>query len=215
MDISFPVTYTISSIHITANTLRNIYNALVENISGEVGDPTILPSSEAPNVTGIDFSPRIEGDTWYVHSGKNYVPTYIQVGDVTLSSSPTVNRTQYMQNLDGIVALLDDIDNIRDTVILPEGNTVVDCNLGSSFKCVLSPTRKTLFNIAHSVDGMETNVLVVNQGTTTDVVWDASINWPGVAPSMPHATPNTSVGLLATFYNIGGVVYGESQSQTL
>lgn len=215
MDITFPVDYTINSFRVSANTLRNIYNGLAENIQGSVGDTTILPSSESPNETGIDFAPRINGDAWYVHSGQEYVPTFPVIGDVTISADPSVNRTQYIQNQDGVVALLDDVYNIQDTIILPEGNTVVDWNIGRTFQCVLSATRKTLFNMAHSSDGMEIQVLVMNKGTTTDIVWDSAVHWPGTTPSMPHATPNTTAGLLATLRNIGGTIYGESQSQTM
>jgi hypothetical protein len=56
----------------------------------------------------------------------SYLPVKALVGSVVIKASPTINSVQYLQNKSGTIAPLDDACHVRDTVVLPEGTTMVD-----------------------------------------------------------------------------------------
>ena len=185
--MDFPITLLIPTLRPKDATQRGIASELVDNMGGSV-DSGLLPSGS------IDFE-----------------PTGNQVGNVTLDSQPTSDHQQSLQNKQGVIALLDDVYGIRDTVILPEGLVSVDWDSGKSFLCVLSGNRQSTFYMFHSKAGMEITLLLVNNGTAQTVhAWDAAIKWAGgTAPAMPAATPGGGAIMKVNLVNVNQVIYGE------
>lgn len=214
--ITFPVNYNIHELPILGFTLRNIYDALVANLSGSI-DETILPAADNPLSGSIDqigtsFAPMFTGDGWNIWDDKLkvYRPTTPRVGNVSLEASPTQDRLQGIQNKDGRVALLEDAYRIRETLVLREGLVSVDWDKTNSFQCSLGTNRKSAIYMTHSKPGMEIDLLLINDGTAQQVVWDSSIKWPAAtAPQPPAAAPGISNAVLVTLRNINGTIYGE------
>lgn len=187
--MEFPVILHIPEFRPLAITPKEIARSLVNNMSGVV-ESGIVDSED-------DFKVNL---------------STIQVNGVTLTSDPTADRQQTLQNKSGVIALLDDAYGIGDTVILPEGLVSVDWDMGKRFLVTLSGNRQSAFYMFHSKPGMEIDLLLVNQGTNQTVgAWDAAIKWPaGTPPSMPPALSGASALMKVNLVNVNGVIYGES-----
>ena len=193
--MEFPVSLYIPQLHPVKTTPREIASTIVDNMLGSV-ESGIL---EAEN-DQIALS-----------------PSELVIQGVRVTSSPSANRLQILQNKSGVVALLDDTYLIQDTVILPEGLVSVDWDMGKNFMCVLSADRQSAFYMTHSRAGMERNLLIINEGTKQTIgAFDPSILWPaGTAPTMPAASAGSSALLLVMLRNVNGLIYGESSTYTV
>jgi hypothetical protein len=202
--MDFPVSLHIPDFRPLDNSLKGIASSLPDSMVGSI-ESGVIDTEELAQVNGP--SPVFEGNQAFG----------IKVNNVTLQSTPTDNRNQIFQDKDGVVALVDDIQGLRPTVILPEGLVSVDWSVADNFMCILSGNRQSAFYMAHSKDGMKVKLLLVNQGTNQTVgTWDASINWPaGSAPSMPSALVGASAFLLVELRNINNIIYGESLSYSV
>lgn len=212
--MDFPVNYQIHELPVLGFTLENLYVALTENLSGTI-DEVVLPAAGDDQVSS--FAPSFSGDSWKVWDDnlKAYVPALTQVGNVTLSASPTANRLQMVQDKAGVVALLDDAYGIRSTVILREGLVSVDWDKGNNFRLTLGANRQSAIYMTHSKPGMEIDLLVVNSGTNQTVVWDPAIQWQAATASQPPAAaPGMAKGVLVTLRNIGGIIFAEGINYT-
>jgi hypothetical protein len=212
MKTEFPVAYNIHDLTVRGYTLGNIYNSLVQNLSGSIED-TILPAVSDPTKDQSSFSPWFDGASWHVWDDARsaYKPTSVIVGNVSLDASPTANRTHQVQNKDGVIALIEDVYNTRGTITLQEGLVSVDWDMSDSFRVILSGNRSTALYMTHSKPGREIMVILTNSGTNQVVgTWDPVIKWPGAtAPSMPASTPGASKSVMVNLVNLDGVIYGE------
>jgi hypothetical protein len=214
MDTEFPVTYKVKELPVLGFTMSNIFSALVNNLQGSI-DSVLLPVATEGQPHARQ-APVFTGQGWRVWDKgiRDYRPLATRVGNTRFDADPTADRTQLVQNKDGVIALLDDTYGIRDTVVVPEGIISVDWDKGSTFKCVLSQDRKSAFYMIHSRPGMKLDILVINQGTDQVPIWDPLIHWPDATePGMPVAGAGEAASLLVTLENINGVIYGESQAQ--
>jgi hypothetical protein len=201
--MTFPVYYEVAELD-SAFTLQDIYDKLVENLSGYV-DSFISG--------GQEYSPKFNGVSWMVWDGQKYIVPNPSVGLLKLDGDPTSDRIQTMKDQDGVIALLDDVYGIRDTVVLPDGAVGVDWDRSNSFKCIIK--RITYLHMQHAREGMTVNILIVNNGTDNTINWDASIKWPkDTTPQMPVSASGASVSMLVTLRKVNGIIYGESQLQT-
>lgn len=215
MAIEFPVNYNIHDLTVTGFTLANVYKALGQNISGSI-DEVVLPAVADPNFDKSHFAPWFDGSAWNVwdRDGSTYKPTTSVIGNVTLSSTPTANRVQLVQNKSGTIALLDDVYKIRPSITLQEGLVSVDWDIASQFRVILSGNRQSVFYMQHSKAGMTIGITVINSGTNQVInAWDAAIKWPAATPpTMPASNSGYAKALRVTLRNINGTIYGDSTS---
>ena len=213
MSIQFPVTTHINELPVLGFTLNNLYNSLIANLKGKAGGVLLESTlSPTPSVT----TPWFDGASWNVWKSEltSYQPVSIIADGVKLSSAPTQNRVQTLQAQDGVIALLDDLYNIRPTITLQEGLVSVDWNMASSFIVILSGDRESALYMINSNPGMSIRILLVNSGTSQTVTWDSAIKWQGgTAPPVPVSKPGTSNTQLVTLRNINGVIYAEYTNQ--
>lgn len=212
METSFPVNYKIKDLAYTPLKLRDVWDALANNLEATIDEGVIGARSIVNPAT--EEAPWLDSGTWKVwdDTAKAYVPSSPVVGSVILAADPTANRLQTIQDKDGTIALLDDAYGIRETVILPDGAVGVDWDTGTTFLCEIR--RKTYFHMQHSRSGMRVRLWVINAGTNNTLLWDAAIKWPtGGAPSMPAAPAGGFASMLVTLRNIDNIIYAEYQTQ--
>jgi hypothetical protein len=209
----FPIELHVAELRPAEFTLKRVSEALVANMSGTVKEILMDASVDIAPVESTGAAPKFTGGTWYSweQSLHIYTPVDTRVGDVLITANPTINRIQILQNKDGVVALHDDVYWISPTVLLTEGLVTIDWNKGTNFLCVLSGNRKSAFYMAHAKEGMEIDVLLVNNGINQLVeTWDPAVLWPGGAqPVMPAALPGTSARQKITLRNVNNIIYGE------
>lgn len=138
---------------------------------------------------------------------------------LSLTASPTEDRTQDLQNSDGTIALLDDAYTPRETTILTGTNPTIFANASSDFYLELEGNT-TIAGIHLMPLGKSFKIAIVNNSTAYTVTWPSvganKIAWAGgVAPTQPVALPGQITMAIYTIreLNVGLTTHywGESE----
>ena len=196
-------------------TLQDFQDRFLLNLRGTIDDSQVLAGQIGGSKPDTDVGPWLNGDSWHVWNGSEYVPTTVKVGGagfvVQLGDYTTVGDTgilptnvQTLQDKDGVIALLSDVYVGRPCVILSGTTPTIDWNLGHHF-ALIPLSGNTTFKIANSQDGQRVVVAVRNAATTYTVTWPSSIFWTGGSAPTQSVTNKTDLYILD---NIGGSVFG-------
>lgn len=197
-----------------AGTLQDFQNTFLSNLRGYIEETSVLVGQVGGTMPVTDVGPWLNGDTWYVWNGLEYVPAVVKVGGAgftVLLGSPTsigdsksaiiADYTQTLQDKDGTIALLSDVYQGRAAVVLSGTTPTIDWNLGHNFIETL-PGNTTL-KMTNSKDGQEIAVVLTNNATSYTATWPTYIFWTGTTPAQ---TANKSD--MYIFKNIGGSIFG-------
>lgn len=197
-------------------SMQDFQSRFLLNLKGTVPDGNLLRGKIGGTKPNTNIGPWLNGSTWYVWNGSEYVPAtlkvggagfIVQLGDYTSVGSSAIALPTYVQTLqdkDGTVALLDDIYKGRDAVVLTGTTPVIDWNLSNNFVETLSGN--STMGMDNSQDGQEIFVALRNNATSYSVTWQAVpvIFWSsGVAPTQTASKTDMYI-----FKNIGGSIFG-------
>ena len=191
-------------------TLQDFQSRFLLNLTGTISDNQVLTGQVGGTQPTSNVGPWLNGDTWYVWNGAQYVPSTVKVGGtgytVQLSSSNTSSilpdNTQTLQDKDGTIALLSDVYVGRPCVVLIGTTPVIDWGAGHNFSSVLSGN--TTITMINSQDGQEIAVALTNNATSWSVTWPSYVFWSNQTSPLQTAS-HTDVYILS---NIGGTIFG-------
>lgn len=197
-----------------AGTLQDFQDTFLANLRGTISETDVLTGQVGGTMPTTNVGPWLNGDTWYVWNGVEYVPATVKVGNtdftVQLGAATTsgaskstilADYTQNLQDKDGTVALLSDVYVGRAAVTLSGTNPTIDWNLGHNFIEVL--TGNTTMKMSNYQDGQEITVALTNSGTSYTVAWPSYVFWTGSTPVQSASKTD-----LYIFKNIAGAIFG-------
>ena|SRR2546430_15547442 len=197
-------------------TLQDFQNRFLLNLKGTISDTQVLIGQVGGSKPTSNIGPWLNGDTWYVWNGSEYIPTTVKVGGagftVQLGSYTTVgnstsnilaDKTQLLQDKDGTIALLSDVYVGRPAVLLTGTTPTIDWSQGHHFAQTL--TGNTAPRMINSQDGQTIAYSVRNNATSFTMTWTSTpVFWITGTPPAQTASKTD----LYIFKNIGGTIFG-------
>lgn len=169
-------------------TVEEYHQELIRSITAATTDSHVIVGRLGGAEPSSDIGPWLKNNTsWYVWDGSSrYVPETILVGDenyqVTLASGAiSLNRTQNLQDKDGVIATTDDVFGGRGSVTLASGDSPeIDWSASNNFSLNMvtdiSPT------MANSLPGQEISVAIYNATSDKTITWEDTIHWTAGIP---------------------------------
>lgn len=188
----------------TSGDVPDLATAITSNLQGVIDSSNILLGQVGGAAPTSNVGLWVNGGILYYWNGSAYVPMVVAVGDgthsVTLSASPTLNRTILLPDRDGTLALTVDIYTPRDTVIVP----ALNLDWSTSFSFYKAITVSSAFTMTNTKPGQRIRFVISPTGSGA-YTFPAFVFWPsGTAPTATAGQVD-----LLQFDNDGGSIYGK------
>lgn len=185
--------------------VQDVFDATAENLVATVDDVQLIQGQIGGSEPTEDIGPWLDGRTWKAWNGSEYAPATIYVGaagdEVLLSAFPSTNRTQTLQDKDGTIALLSDVQGGRSSISLLLTSREIDWSNSDNFYDSYSADQT--YTMVNSLPGQEIVVALSSTGSHTPTFPDYVL-WPG--GTAPAAQSGVT---LILFKNVAGTIYGE------